>query len=1022
MEFVVLGPVTITADGQSVPAGHARQRAVLAVLLLELGRVVSAELLIDRVWGDDPPASVRNVLYGYITRLKSVLASAPGPAVKLVRRPGGYQLQAEPGQVDLCRFRALVAEASTAADDDARAGESLRAGLGLWQGPALAGLASPWLDAMRQRLELERAAAVLDLNDIRLRHGEHSTLVAELTGQAAATPTDERLIGQLMLALYRSGQQADALRWFEQTRLQLADELGADPGVSLRALHAQILRGDPSLTLQADASTRSAPPRQLPAAVGGFTGRACELAALTRLLTRTDGAMATMVVSAIGGTAGVGKTALAVHWAHQVADRFPDGQLYVNLRGYDPDQPMPATDALAGFLRALGSRGQDIPAEIEERAARYRSLLADKQMLVVLDNAGSVQQVRPLLPGSPGCAVLVTSRDSLAGLVARDGAGRVDLDLLPTDEAVSLLSTLIGDRVHADPVTAERLAESCARLPLALRVAAELAVSRPAASLAELLDEFDDRQPRLDHLQASGDARTEVREVFSWSYRGLEEGPARAFRLTGLHPGPDLDAYALAALTDGAMDTAGRDLEALTRANLIQPAGPGRYGMHDLLREYAAELAATQDGDDGGQAALTRLFDHYLYGAATAMDTLYPAQRHRRPRIPAPATPAVALADAAAARCWLDTEEPNLVAVGVIGADRGWPSHATRLAATLFRYLQDASSPHEITIHTAALRAARRIGDSAAEAAARTGLGAANWRLGRYDDAVGNYERALTLFRGTGDLAGQARVLHNLGMVSFDQASYAQAAEYSRLALDLFRQTVDRTGEAGALTSLGNAVRHRGDNQQAAEHFQHALRLYRETGYHNGEAVALGNLGVIAQDQGHYQRAAALHSEALAIFREIGDRRDEANALNYLGVAARLGGQYAQAVSYHRQAVALFRSIGSPAREAAPLIGIGEAFLAAGQLVDARKQLETALVAAQQHGNRFEEARGYDLLGQVQHAAGCPDEARRHWRQALRLYAAFGACEADRVRAQLAELNGAVVSPAGAGSAVRYKT
>ncbi len=503
VEFRVLGDVEVHAAGQRVGAGHARQRSVLAVLLLDLGRVVSAEQLIDRVWGENPPGSVRNVLYGYVAKLKAAIAQAGDPEVVLARRPGGYLLDADPERVDLYRFRRLAAEAA-AAGDDRQAAALLRDALGLWHGPALAGLDSPWLNGMRETLDRQRIAAVLDVSDIALRQGQHAALISELAGEAVAYPADERLIGQLMVALYQSGRQAEALQLFEQTRRRLAGELGADPGPELRALHQRMLRGDPSLAAPGPAGHGAAPPgrtgepsgrageapRELPADTTTFTGRATELIELDQLLPDPgagagDPAQAdaggTAVISAVSGTAGVGKTALAVHWAHRVAEYFPDGQLYVNLRGYDPDRPVPAADALAGFLRTLGVAGQDIPPEQDERAARYRSLLAGRRVLVLADNAAEVAQVRPLLPGSPGCVMVVTSRDSLAGLVARDGARRLDLDLLPHEDAAGLLRALIGVRAEAEPGAVAALAGLCARLPLALRVAAELAVARPDA-------------------------------------------------------------------------------------------------------------------------------------------------------------------------------------------------------------------------------------------------------------------------------------------------------------------------------------------------------------------------------------------------------------------------------------------------------------------------------------------------------------------------------------------------------------
>ncbi len=990
--------------GRVADAGHSRQRAVLAVLLLELGRVVPTELLIDRVWGEEPPASGRNVLYGYVARLRAVIASAADPEVALARCPGGYLLQARAEQLDLCRFRRLIAEAAAAGDGE-RAAALLRAALELWRGPPLAGLDSPWLRRMRDTLEGERFAAVLDLNDIRLRHGEHGALAGELAGQAATCPADERLIGQLMLALYRSGRPAEALRWFENARQHLADELGAHPGPGLQALHQQILRADPSLAVPAPGSLATPVPRQLPADVPAFTGRAGELAALTGLLDQVgQEAPGTMVISAIGGTAGVGKTALAVHWAQQVAERFPDGQLYVNLRGYDPGQPMPAADALAGFLRALGVPGQDIPPEEDERAARYRSLLAGRRMLIVADNAGSVEQVRPLMPATPACVAVVTSRDALAGLVARDGARRLDLDLLPLADALGLLQALIGGRVDADPGAAAALAEHCSRLPLALRVAAELAADRPAVSLAGLASELADQRRRLDLLEAGGDQRTAVRAVFSWSYRHLDAAAASTFRLLSLYLGPDFDPYAAAALTEATVEQAERLLDLLARAHLIQPAGSGRYSVHDLLRAYSRELGAAQDGEHVRRSALTRLLDHYLHTAATAMALLFPVE-HRRPGNPRSAVQAPPMTDPATARAWLDTQRANLVAAAY-AAEHGWPGHTTRLAVTLFRYLQTGGYFSEaITIHTCARRAACHAGDRTAEATALTSLGTVDMRQGRYQQATGCLQQALAVFRETGDRFGEARALNNLALVDFDQGHYQRATDHLQQALALFRDAGDRLAEARALGNLGLIDERMGRLKQARDHHRQALTLNRETGYRPGEAANLGNLGHIYLRQGSYPQAADHHRQALALFRDTGYRVGEAEALTSLGLVELRQASYPQAADYLRQGLALSREMGDRSAEANALNGLGEMFLATGQPELAYAQHATSLGLASQIGEKYEQARACNGLGHACLASGDPGQARHHWREALALYTVLAVPEADQVRAQLTASN-----------------
>jgi DNA-binding SARP family transcriptional activator/Tfp pilus assembly protein PilF len=1009
VEFQVLGTVDVFGAGQRIDAGRPKQRAVLAVLVLDLNQVVPAGRLIDRIWGEDPPSSVRNVLYGYVARLRSVLAAAADPAVSLSRRAGGYVLEAGDDQVDLFRFRALVSEANISGDEQAAV--LLRESLDQWHGEALAGLSGPWFAAMRASLARQKMAALLDLNDIRLRQGQHHALAPELAGQAAAHPADERLAGQLMRALYVSGRQAEALRWFEQTRQRLADELGADPGPELLTLHQQILRADTSLSLPGPAVPAGPVPRQLPPQVSAFTGRAAELAELDQLLagpetghssSGSDGPARAVVISAVSGTAGVGKTATALRWAHHAAGLFPDGQLYVNLRGYDPGEPLTPADALAGFLRGLGVASCDIPAEADERAARYRSLLAGRRVLVVLDNADSMEQVRPLLPGSPGCAVLVTSRDSLAGLIARDGAQRLELGLLPLADAVSLLRALIGGRVEADPAAAIALAQHCCRLPLALRVAAELAAGRPADSLAALASELADRQRRLDLLDAGGDPTTAVRAVFSWSCRHLDPDAARAFRLVCLHPGPDLDSYAAAALMGSSLQRASRALDQLARAYLVHPTGPGRYSMHDLLRGYARELAAAHGDADERPTALTRLFDHYLHTASAAMDSVFPAEQHRRPRIPAPAAPAPAVIDPAAARTWLDAELANLIAIAVHAADHGWPSHVTRLAATLFRYLDAGGRfPEAITIHSHARRAARDTGDRAAEATALTNLSAIDAHQGRYQQAASHLRPALALFREAGDRAGAARTLGNLGIVDFQQGRYEQATGDFQQSLVLFRETGDKTGEARALHYLGALDLQKGRYQQAASHLQLALSLYREAGDRSAEAHVMATLGDLDLRQGRYQQAAERARQALALFRDTGNRFGEAYGLGILGSADLRQDRFQQAAGHHQRALALSREIGDRSGEASALNRIGEAFVATSQPDRARSQHASALALASKIGDKYQQARAHHGLARAHNAGSEPEQARDHWQRALTLYTYLGVPEADQVRAEL---------------------
>lgn len=603
MELGVLGPVEVRVNGQSLDTGHARRRAVLAVLLLELGCVVPPEVLIDRVWGGENPSSVLNTLYGYVARLRAAIAKADDPQLALSRRPGGYLLQAEAERLDLWRFRHLVSEAAVSADDQRRAG-LLRQALGLWRGPALAGVHSPWLNAVRATLEADRLTVRSDLNDIRLRQGEHSALVSELTGQATVRPTDERLIAQLMLALYRSGRQADALRWFEQTRRHLASEMGVNPGSGLRTLHQQILRSDPALAAPAAGSRGlRTVPRLWPPAVPAFTGRAGELAELDRLLPAAGAAAkepAPAEILAISGTAGVGKTALAVHWARRATRRFGDGHLHADLRGFDHSgAPASTPEVIRMFLAALGVPPDCLPPGQEAQAALYRSMLADKQMLVVLDNARDEQQIRPLLPCSPRSLVLVTSRNQLTGLAATDGARLITLDVLSHQEAVQLLAARLGSQASAEPAAVSEIAILCARLPFALAVAAARAAARPTFPLAALAAELRDAAGRLDALD-SGDPVASVRTMFSWSYNQLSTGAARMFRLLGLRSDPDITVPAAATLAGLDEPASRRLLRELSRAQMLSEHLPGRFSIHDLLRAYAADQARIHEEQPDG--------------------------------------------------------------------------------------------------------------------------------------------------------------------------------------------------------------------------------------------------------------------------------------------------------------------------------------------------------------------------------------------------------------------------------------
>jgi tetratricopeptide (TPR) repeat protein/transcriptional regulator with XRE-family HTH domain len=691
--------------------------------------------------------------------------------------------------------------------------------------------------------------------------------------------------------------------------------------------------------------TGTTAPAQLPPDVHWFIGRDEPLARLGAVLAEADqSARTAAVIFVISGAAGVGKTALAVHWGHQVRSAFPDGQLFVNLRGYDPDLPMRPEDALAATLRALGVPEREIPLGVDDRAAWYRTLLADRRMLVVLDNAASVEQVRPLLPGVASSVVVVTSRDTLGGLVARDGASRVDLDLLPVHEANTLLRHLIGSRVDAEPDASERLAELCARLPLALRVAAELAATRPNLPVADLVADLTDHSRRLALLHAGDDQHSAVSSVFSWSLRHLPPAATRTFELLGSHPGPDFDGYAAAALTDVGLHEAESTLELLVRAHLVHETRPGRCAMHDLLRAYAVSRASADANDV--RAALERLWAYALATAAAAMNTLHPAEVHRRPAVPPASTPVPDMSTANAAVRWLEAELPFMVAMAEHTAAHGWPDQTIALSVTLYRYLDSSSGTDALAIHGSARRAAGQLGDLAAEGEALLGLGSAHMWMGQMAPAVEHLTRAAALFRSRGEPTGEARALLSLSVIEQMAGSYQAAIENIERVLSLFEAADDLTGQANALINLGIAEERLGRYEAATRCQWRALELQRRLGNIRGQASALNNLGSIEQRTGRYDAAREHYEAALVLFDEVGSARGGAHVLDNLGVVHTRLGRTVEAAEFHRSALGIFREIGDRDGESSALNGLGEASSAAGHTDEARTHHLAALSIA----------------------------------------------------------------------------
>jgi DNA-binding SARP family transcriptional activator len=955
LRFGVLGPLVASRDGADLNLGPVQQKVVLAALLVHANERVGREALIDAVWGDTAPAYAVNLLQKHVSALRRTLEPDRGPGTAprtLTWTESGYRLAVAAGGLDADRFAELVrrGRAARAAGRPADAAAALHAALALWRGPAFDGLTGPLVDAARNRLAERRIGALEDRVDADLAAGRSggsaAELVPELRRLVAEHPLRERLRGLLMLALYRSGRQAEALAAFREARLDLRAEVGADPGPALRRLHQRILAADPDLGDQPAAASwtparlvRSATaghaaaapppparpvPAQLPRALPDFTGREAPLARLNALLDRATGANPTVPIAVVTGTAGVGKTSLAVHWAHGVRDRFPDGQLYVNLRGFDPGGA--ATDSaevVRGFLAAFGVPAGRVPDTPESQAALYRSMLADRRVLVVLDNAWDTAQVQPLLPGGATCVVVVTSRNDLPGLVAANGAEPIAIDLLSGGEARRLLARRLGPvRAAAAASSVDDIIESCARLPLALSIAAARAATRPDFPLSVVAGELRQVRGRLDVFHG-GDRATDIRAVFSWSYEALSPPATRLFRLLGLHPGADATVPAAASLAGEPLPAARRALGELARAHLVDERAPGRFAFHDLLRSYAAELADAHDAAADRDAAVRRLLDHYVHTAFRAQQRYNP--HHDDPIELPPARPGVVVEDIASherALAWFAAEHRNLLAGLSAARDRGLDEHTWQLAWAVSPFLEYQGRWHEWRAALVAARAgvmrageARAGGRRAPRALVERLLGRAHIRLDRYDEADLYLHQALALYTELGDLPGQGHTHRDLCWKLDCQGRHREALDQAERALRRFRAAGHRSGQARALNATGWFHIALGDYELALARCQEALDLQAEIDDRYGQAETLDSLGFLHRHLGHVSQTIACYERALELYRAFEDRYNEADTLAYLGDAHHAARDVAAARSAWREALAILERLGHPDAE-----------------------------------------------------------------------------------------------------------
>ncbi|MFE7224592.1 BTAD domain-containing putative transcriptional regulator [Nocardioides sp. NPDC057577] len=887
MRVRVLGAVELICDDGTVQKLSRTRRTLLALLAAGRGAPVSSDLLVDELWRGSPPATGVNLLHQRVRDLRRALGE---DRRQLQSRANGYALVG--ADIDQARFEDLMDQGRASAEtgEHERASMLFDAALGLWTGGAYGAVGeSPMIATEAARLDELRLVAVESRAAADLALGRQAAVVADLGPVVRANPLREGLWLLLMTALWHSGRTAEALDAYQRLFRVLRDELGVEPSKDVRDLQLRIIEGDDPEPAPAR-TYEEIVPRQLPPVVAAFAGREDHLTALDDLVANgnIDEGGRSVVISAIAGTAGIGKTTLALYWAHRTTSRFPDGQVFVNLRGFDPCDALDPLDALGVVLEAFGVERSRQPQDIDGRAGLLRSKLAGKRVLLVLDNARDSEQVRSLIPGSPGCVTLVTSRNRLSGLVAEAGARPMELGLLDDEEAYELLAGRLGeDRLLAEPAAVERIIELCASLPLTLSVVAARAAVRPAHSLADLAEELG--ESRLDGF---GGGRGDLRATFSWSVQHLSDAAAGLFRLIGLHPGPTFTVLAAASLAGISRVRARRLLDELTEANLLTECAPGRFTLHDLLREYAADLA-TGEPAEAREAAELRMIDHYVFSARVVHSAYDPHQRHLDALEPMRdgVTPEV-IGDSVEALAWIGTQLPVISRVIEVAVARGLaPDRIVLLVGALERLLDLQGRWIELAaLAETALPGVRRSvsqgGDPAGLGVIHRAAGAACGRLGRVEDALDHLGRALDLATESADLVGEGKSLHRLATVATASGDHAGAAAYAARSAEVFARAGDPIRAAWTTGRLGLYEALDGAYEAGLGHCEAALaELRRVAPGYRSEGNVIATIGWIHQQLGSVDEAAGHFEEAVTKLRAAGDLPGLADALGHLAEA-----------------------------------------------------------------------------------------------------------------------------------------
>ena len=1052
MEFRVLGPIELRSADRPQDLGPARERCVLAILLLAPGTIVPAETLIDRLWDTRPPAKARESLSAYIARLRASLRQAIGDSVQLAGRARGYTLDVDPEVVDLHRFRRLRrrAEALAASGDHDQGAGLLREADGLWRGPALAGIDGDWVARMRDSLEEERRGAILERVKCDLALGRHASLVGELHHFLAQYPLDETFVAHQMTALYRSGRPADALGLYRETRGRLVEEQGTEPGPALSDLHQRILRRDPELTGSPAARqparvsppdnlpARISPPDTLPPETAEFVGRQEELSQLIG----EQGDVPR--VSVIVGMPGVGKTALAVHAAHLLAGQYPDGVLYLNFHSHDPGSPsLKATEALRQLLQMLTVPATQIPESPSERAALWRAQLSRRRAVVILDDTASLDQIGPLLPADGRSLILVTSRYRIPDLA---DARALTLDVLSVDDAVALFRRIAGGGTAFDAAEVAGVVELCGRLPLAIQLTAGRLVRDYPPRLGDLAAELSHPPARVEGAEVTA---LDWVPAFELSYQALQPGHQEFFRRLGVSPATQISPHAAAALGGVSLAEAEDAIGALLDHHLLSPAPGHQIRFHDLIRGYAAMCAERDEPSSVRRQSIGRLLGYYLHAADRADRELYPFRR-RMPvsvtRSPA-AVPALATREEAAS--WLEAEWRNILQAAQYAARHEWKRQCADLIQALAGFVRiKAYWDEAIAAQALALQASRDIADPGriaqaslelcevsqetgrheevlplaedaaaiyrshadrrGEAHALDQMGLAHLRTSRYREALAYFHEARILYRATGDEHGTADTLSHSGITCWHLGRHPDAKDHLGEALSLYRAAGDRRGEAKTLNNLGRMQLLSGYHRDALEAYQSSLKIFAEIGGPQNEAILYLNIGCVYDYKGSYEEALAAYRQALAIFHEIGDLPNQADALNDTGAIYRKLECYDEALIHHEQARLIAEEIGNQSQQVIALRGIADVCRASGRYSEALDQYHAVLRLAREIGDPYEEAKILEGIAEATLSTRRPDAARILFRQALDIFERLGVPEAESARVRMETTDPAV--------------